>query len=41
MTVDEDDQKYVCHLCVKEDFLNNLIYKEGAEQTCDYCGEEA
>lgn len=36
---DDDDQKYVCHLCVKEDYLSNLIYGEGIERTCNYCGE--
>lgn len=36
---DDDDQKYVCHRCVKEDHLSNLIYSEGIEMTCNYCGE--
>ncbi len=36
---DEDDQKYVCHLCVKEEYLSNLIYKESGEETCHYCGQ--
>lgn len=36
---DEDDQKYVCHLCVKEDYLSNLIYKEAGEEACHYCGK--
>ena len=36
---DDDDQKYVCHLCVKEDYLTDLIYKEATEESCHYCGQ--
>lgn len=37
---DDDDQKRVCHNCVGETYLSELIAKNGVIAHCDYCDED-
>ncbi len=36
-----DDEKFICHQCVRESYVSKIIQQEGnADQNCSYCGEK-
>jgi DNA-directed RNA polymerase subunit RPC12/RpoP len=40
MFINEQEQQYICHKCVGEEFLKNEIQKVGKKNKCAYCGRK-
>ncbi|AZS59312.1 MULTISPECIES: RES family NAD+ phosphorylase [Pectobacterium] len=39
MNAEEPDERWVCAVCIAEEFLRNSIEQEGTQQTCHYCAQ--
>ena len=39
MATQDEDTKHVCHQCIGEEFLADVVIREGTAVLCSYCGD--